>query len=96
MLIREINKEELNNYLSKIPHSLYQTEEYAKTMEKQNFNIKILGLEENGNIIGSTILLILPFISFIILGFNLIATIPFFLQYFFISLVNLFKRRLLL
>lgn len=58
MLIREINKEELNNYLSKIPHSLYQTEEYAKTMEKQNFNIKILGLEENGNIIGSTILLI--------------------------------------
>lgn len=64
MLIREINKEELNNYLSKIPHSLYQTEEYAKTMEKQNFNIKILGLEENGNIIGSTILLITKKIGF--------------------------------
>ena len=64
MLIREINKEELNNYLSKIPHSLYQTEEYAKTMEKLNFNIKILGLEENGNIIGSTILLITKKIGF--------------------------------
>lgn len=64
MLIREINKEELNNYLSKIPHSLYQTEEYAKTMEKQNFNIKILGLEENGNIIGSTILLITKKMAF--------------------------------
>lgn len=64
MLIREINKEELNNYLSKIQHSLYQTEEYAKTMEKQNFNIKILGLEENGNIIGSTILLITKKIGF--------------------------------
>ena len=58
MQIREINKNELDNFLSTIPHSLYQTEEYAKTMEKQGFNIKILGLDENGNIIGSTILLI--------------------------------------
>lgn len=58
MKIREINSSELNNYLKAIPHSLYQTEEYAKTMEKQGFNIKILGLEENGNIIGSTILLL--------------------------------------
>ena len=58
MKIREINSDELNNYLKTIPHSLYQTEEYAKTMEKQGFNIKILGLEENGNIIGSTILLL--------------------------------------
>lgn len=58
MQIREINKNELDNFLTTIPHSLYQTEEYAKTMEKQGFNIKILGLDENGNIIGSTILLI--------------------------------------
>ena len=58
MQIREINKNELDNFLSTIPHSLYQTEEYAKTLEKQGFNIKILGLDENGNIIGSTILLI--------------------------------------
>ena len=58
MQIREINKNELDNFLTTIPHSLYQTEEYAKTMEKQGFNIKILGLDENGNIIGSTLLLI--------------------------------------
>ena len=58
MQIREINKNELDNFLTTIPHSLYQTEEYAKTMEKQGFNIKILGLDENGNIICSTILLI--------------------------------------
>ena len=58
MQIREINKNELDNFLTTIPHSLYQTEEYAKTMEKQGLNIKILGLDENGNIIGSTILLI--------------------------------------
>lgn len=58
MQIREINKNELDTFLTTIPHSLYQTEEYAKTMEKQGFNIKILGLDENGNIIGSTILLI--------------------------------------
>ena len=58
MQIREINKDELNSYLKNIDHSLYQTSEYAKTMEKQLFSIKLLGLEENGNIIGSTILLI--------------------------------------
>lgn len=58
MQIREINKDELNSYLKNIDHSLYQTSEYANTMEKQLFSIKLLGLEENGNIIGSTILLI--------------------------------------
>ena len=58
MQIREINKDELNSYLKNINHSLYQTSEYANTMEKQLFSIKLLGLEENGNIIGSTILLI--------------------------------------
>ena len=57
MQIREINKDELNSYLKNIDHSLYQTSEYANTMEKQLFSIKLLGLEENGNIIGSTILL---------------------------------------
>ena len=31
MQIREINKNELDNFLSTIPHSLYQTEEYATT-----------------------------------------------------------------
>ena len=64
MQIREISKDELDKFLSTIPHSLYQTEEYARTMEKQGFDIKILGLDENGNIIGSTILLISKKIGF--------------------------------
>ena len=64
MQIREISKDELDKFLSTIPHSLYQTEEYARTMEKQGFDIKVLGLDENGNIIGSTILLISKKIGF--------------------------------
>ena len=59
MQIKEINKDDLNKFLNSTNHSLYQTDEYAKTMEKQGFSIKLLGLEENGNIIGSTILLII-------------------------------------
>lgn len=58
MQIKEITKEELNKYLNTIDHSLYQTENYANVMGKQDFNTKILGLEENGNIIASAILLI--------------------------------------
>jgi len=56
--LRELSYEELDSFLKDFNVSLYQTSNYAKTMEKQGFNIKILGLEQNGKIIGSTILLI--------------------------------------
>ena len=56
--LRELSYEELDLFLKDFNVSLYQTSNYAKTMEKQGFNIKILGLEQNGKIIGSTILLI--------------------------------------
>lgn len=58
MQIRDISVDELNNFLKTINHSLYQTSEYANVMMHQDFDVKLLGLEENGNIIGSTILLV--------------------------------------
>lgn len=56
--LKEISKDELNVFFKSVNYSLYQTNEYASVMKHQGFNVKILGLEDNGNIIGSCVLLI--------------------------------------
>ena len=58
MKIKEITNKEMNDFLSKNNHSLYQTDEYASTMENEGFKKLVLGLEETGNIIGGTVLLV--------------------------------------
>jgi lipid II:glycine glycyltransferase (peptidoglycan interpeptide bridge formation enzyme) len=59
MIIKEISEQQFNDFNSKfIDSSLYQTNEYAKTMSSQDFDTLILGLVDNDDILGATIILV--------------------------------------
>lgn len=60
MKISQITNDEFNQFILKYPlYSIYQTTEYAFSMNKENFDSIILGLKDDaGFIIGSTILFI--------------------------------------
>jgi lipid II:glycine glycyltransferase (peptidoglycan interpeptide bridge formation enzyme) len=58
-MIREITADEFNKFtLTFNLYSVYQTPEYGFVMNNQNFSPIFLGLEENGNILGATLVLI--------------------------------------
>ena len=61
MKIKQITEQEFNNFAKNYPlYSVYQTVEYAKSMENQGFLQLIVGLTDNNNnnIVGASILLI--------------------------------------
>ena len=60
MKISQITNDEFNQFVSKFPlYSIYQTPEYAFSMNKENFDSIILGLIDNNNfLVGATILFI--------------------------------------
>lgn len=59
MYIKEISDNEFNKFNDKYPNkSLYQTPEYAYTMQNQSFEIMMLGLFDEDKILGASIILV--------------------------------------
>ena len=60
MHIKELTNEEFNTFIENFKDkSIYQTTEYAFTMNKQNFDSILLGMvDEEGNIIASSLILV--------------------------------------
>jgi lipid II:glycine glycyltransferase (peptidoglycan interpeptide bridge formation enzyme) len=59
MNIKEITEQQFNDFSKDYPtSSLYQTPEYAYTMQNQKFDIMFLGLVHNDEVVGATIILI--------------------------------------
>ena len=59
MFIKELTKEEFNNFKDNFDKkSIYQTEEYASVMNNQNHNTMFLGLIDDNNIVGASLILI--------------------------------------
>ena len=58
-MIRELSTQEFKNFSSNYNmNSIYQTVEYAEAMTNQNFKTLFLGLVEDNNVVGSTMILI--------------------------------------
>lgn len=58
MIVREISVEEFESYIRTVDSSLYQTKEYAYTMQKQNYDILFVGGFEGFNIVAASLILI--------------------------------------
>jgi lipid II:glycine glycyltransferase (peptidoglycan interpeptide bridge formation enzyme) len=65
MYIKEINEQQFNDFAAKYDaSSLYQTVEYAYTMQNQKFDIMFLGFVHNDEVLGATIILIEKILGF--------------------------------
>lgn len=58
MLIRELTNKEFDEFISHHNSSLYQTKEYAFTMNKQNFDSMFIGMINGDEIVAATLILI--------------------------------------
>ena len=60
MYIKELTSEEFEQFSNQFePSSIYQSEEYAKVMERQHFNSMLLGfIDDYSNIVAATLVLI--------------------------------------
>ena len=91
MEIKELTKEEFDTFTASYPyHSLYQTSAYAKAMIDENFKYLFLGLNDNGNIVGATTLIIQKYNGFV----KAYAPRGFLIDYDNLSLVETFTNEL--
>ncbi len=63
-MIKELTNDEYNNYISTLENvSLFQLPEYAFTMNKEGYTALFLGLIENNQVIGATLLLVKEYMT---------------------------------